>query len=109
MGLGWLKFCITSTETIGLLGTGAQDDHLDFHTARSLSLAGAATSITFVATKFLLRQTRVCRDKRIFVATKYVFCREKYLSQEILFCHNKTFIATKMILVTAHTNATPEF
>ena len=24
--------CFTSTETVGLLGTGAQDGHLDFHT-----------------------------------------------------------------------------
>ena len=28
----WLKCCFTFTETIGLLGTGAQDGHLDFHT-----------------------------------------------------------------------------
>ena len=28
-----LKCCFTSTETVGLLGTGAQDAHLDFHTA----------------------------------------------------------------------------
>ena len=28
-----LKRCFTSTETVGLLGTGAQDVHLDFHTA----------------------------------------------------------------------------
>ena len=28
-----LKFCFTSTETVGLLGTGAQDVHLDFHIA----------------------------------------------------------------------------
>ena len=27
------KCCFTSTETVGLLGTGAQDGHLDFHTA----------------------------------------------------------------------------
>ena len=27
-----LKYCFTSTETVGLLGTGAQDVHLDFHT-----------------------------------------------------------------------------
>ena len=26
-----LKCCFTSTETVGLLGTGAQDGHLDFH------------------------------------------------------------------------------
>ena len=28
-----LKCCFTSTETVGLLGMGAQDGHLDFHTA----------------------------------------------------------------------------
>ena len=36
--VGWLKCCFTSTETIGLLGTGAQDGHLDFHTAPELCL-----------------------------------------------------------------------
>ena len=28
-----VECCFTSTETIGLLGTGTQDGHLDFHTA----------------------------------------------------------------------------
>ena len=32
----WLKCSFTSTETVGLLGTGAQDGHLDFHTAHEL-------------------------------------------------------------------------
>ena len=32
----WLKCCFTSAETVGLLGTGAQDGHLDFHTAPEL-------------------------------------------------------------------------
>ena len=31
-----LKCCFTSTETVGLLGTGAQDVHLDFLTAPEL-------------------------------------------------------------------------
>ena len=31
-----LKCCFTSTETVGLLGTGAQDVHLYFHTAPEL-------------------------------------------------------------------------
>ena len=35
-GKGWLKCRFTSTETVGLLGTGAQDVHLDFHTAPEL-------------------------------------------------------------------------
>ena len=34
---GWLvECCFTSTENVGLLGTGAQDGHLDFHTAPEL-------------------------------------------------------------------------
>ena len=33
-----LHCCFTSTETIGLLGTGAQDNHLDFRTAPELWL-----------------------------------------------------------------------
>ena len=33
---GRLKCCFMSTETVGLLGTGAQDVHLDFHTAPEL-------------------------------------------------------------------------
>ena len=32
-GSGKLKCCFTSTEAVGLLGTGFQDVHLDFHTA----------------------------------------------------------------------------
>ena len=31
------KYCFTSTETVALLGTGAQDIHLDFHTLSELS------------------------------------------------------------------------
>ena len=31
-----LKCCFTSTETVCLLGTGAQDGHLDFDTAPEL-------------------------------------------------------------------------
>ena len=34
--VGWLKCCFTSTETVGLFGMGAQDVHLDFHTAPEL-------------------------------------------------------------------------
>ena len=30
------RCCFTSTETVGLLGTGTQDVHLDFHTTPEL-------------------------------------------------------------------------
>ena len=39
-----MKSCFTSTETVGLLGTRAQDGHLDFHSAPELwdsTFAGA--------------------------------------------------------------------
>ena len=32
----WLKCCFTPTETVDVLETGAQDVHLDFHTAPEL-------------------------------------------------------------------------
>ena len=32
-----VECCFSSTETVGLLGTGAQDGHLDFTTAPELS------------------------------------------------------------------------
>ena len=35
-GEGGVECSFTSTETVGLLGTGAQDGHLDFHTALEL-------------------------------------------------------------------------
>ena len=30
------EYCFTSTETVGLIGTGAQDGHLDFQSAPEL-------------------------------------------------------------------------
>ena len=33
----WFKCCFTSTETIDLLRSGAQDGHLDFHTGPEFS------------------------------------------------------------------------
>ena len=37
-----VECCFTSAETVGLLGTGAQDGRLDFHTASSLSSGSEA-------------------------------------------------------------------
>ena len=79
----------------------------------------AATSIFFVATNVLSRQTRACRLKHVFVSTKHVFCRDKstlvatkiswqqkdvainVLWLQTRVCRHKTFVATKMILVAA--------
>ena len=55
-----LKCCFTSTETVGILGTGAQDGHLDFHTAPELS----RTPVDFVVEVLLYihRNRRYIRD-----------------------------------------------
>ena len=64
----------------------------DFHPL-ILSLAATATSIIFVATKHLSRQTRVLsRQNTSFVATKV------FLSRQTYFCHDKRFVATSLLL-----------
>jgi len=50
-----------------------------------LIIGGSCHKYQFVATKVLTRQTRVCRDKHVFVMTKHVFCRDK-----------SKFVATKL-------------
>ena len=47
---GWaqLKCCFTSTETVGLLGMGAQDSHLDFHTAPELWFWAQAAAYNYI-------------------------------------------------------------
>ena len=56
--------CFTPTETVGLLGTAAQDDHLDFHTAPELCLMVYTKGITTIGTR---RQSASCRDDRFNV------------------------------------------
>ena len=87
-----------------------------------VSLAGAATSIIFVATKVCLPRQNfccdkiVCRDKTfdatncdkiMFVATKRLtrqeyFCRDKtrVLSRQIRICRNKSKLVAKKTFVT---------
>ena len=43
--------CFTPTETVGLLGTAAQDGHLDFHTAPELCLMVYTKGITTIGTR----------------------------------------------------------
>ena len=40
-----VQCCFTSTETVGLLGKGAQDGHLDFHTAPELRTGAELTAL----------------------------------------------------------------
>ena len=54
----WLvECCFTSTETVGLLGTGAQDGHLDFHTAPELCPV-FAVALVFLWVGFCLERLR---------------------------------------------------
>ena len=63
----------------------------------------------FVTTSILLwRQTRVCRDKNMLVATKLLYCTKRFVTTSILLTRQKTcFVATKMILVAARASDTP--
>ena len=77
-----------------------------------LSLAGAATSIIFVATNICCDKTFVttkiclswqayfCHDKR------HVLSKQTCLSWQTCVCHDNTFVTTKMILVAALANDT---
>ena len=51
-----LECCFTSTETVGLLGTGAQNVHLDFHTAPELWVLfySSSSSIVSIFSTFLV-------------------------------------------------------
>ena len=63
-----LKFCFTSTETVGLLGTGAQDVHLDFYTAPELCLVCSATDLLYsqsVAWTSRLQNAHLWRSVRV--------------------------------------------
>ena len=55
-------------------------------------LAGAATSITFVATKPLSQQ-RFCHDKHVFVST--IACLSR---QNVFFCDKYMLVAAKLLL-----------
>ena len=62
-------------------------------TLLKVSLAGAV----FVATRVCLPPQNFCRDKIMFVATKY-FGRDKYLSRQARVCRYKSFVATTIFL-----------
>ena len=52
-----VECCFTSTETVGLLGTGAQDGYLDFHTAPELNIAIVIVDCVYTALFSALGQT----------------------------------------------------
>ena len=90
---GWLKCCFTSTETVGLLGTGAQDVHLDFHTAPELwHIKGSEE-------RYLLGQNTTCgfsvntMDKLQWCALNWTVwtIRERHTINVLLIWYSFTF------------------
>ena len=75
--LNYAKLCCVST----------------FNTASGVSLAAAATSITFVATSFVAKKKHACHDKTFVVTNIFL----SFVTTD--FCHNKlTFVATSLVL-----------
>ena len=84
--------------------------HTHTYTPPQQSLEGAVTSLIFAATKVF------GRNKSMLVATKPLLqqtrvSRDKYLSRQAYFCHvfcrdKNVFVATKMILLAAPANDT---
>ena len=60
----------------------------------------------------LLRQKYACCNKVVFVETKIFGCNKhnfvmsKVVTTKDMFCHNRTFVASNMILVAAPANDT---
>ena len=65
--VGWLKCCFMSTETVGLLGTGSQDVHLDFHILLSSVGGGGGCGGGGGSNKNLFQ--RLIRDGELRTAT----------------------------------------
>ena len=56
----------------------------------------------FCRNKIMFFAKNICRDKNMFVATGILFSRQK----QTRVCRDKTFVATKMILLAALANDT---
>ena len=59
LSFDWLKRCFTSTETVGLLGTVAQDGHLDLHTVPELRWCEFSVAVRRIYYSSLLQTTSV--------------------------------------------------
>ena len=65
-----------------------------------ISVAGAATSFfvfVFISTNVLSRETRVCRDKHVYITTKHVFCRDKSMLVATKLHDKIMFVMTKRL------------
>ena len=77
-----VECCFTSTETVGLLGTGAQDVHLDFHTFPEL--CGFLSQMEYLIFTGLPSQWSILFT-RVFRLSGVSYLREFSISMSILF------------------------
>ena len=97
-----VECCFTSTETVGLLGTGAQDVHLDVHTAPELCRDLTESDSVFVLFFFYAEQ---------IIATDHISCNRKLPTDQLThrdwfysFCLAQRHGCVKLFEVPAITN-----
>ena len=86
-----MKCCFTSTETVGLLGTGAQDVHLDFHIAPELC-CDASVQFCFKLNAVITKMVKSAGSERI--KTIEVYLKQKW--SESLVPHSCVHTACRM-------------
>ena len=90
-----LKCCFRSTETVGLLGTGAQDVHLDFHTAPELSNFQCWLMGFRVLWRNQLQQRSEEGNRKPMLGACYNMFTQHALNRSLLLCSPKTTTTTK--------------
>ena len=83
----WLKCCFTSTETVGLLGTGAQNVHLDFHTDPELSSAPEFNPCTRSPWYNRPRWLGVRHQVTVHTNDHLLYCSILYTNNHLLYCY----------------------
>ena len=117
---------ISSSSSSSIIGGSCHK----YHFCRDNSFVATNTSgqkTCFVATKLCFRDiimfvaTNVCRDMfchhknilswRTYFFSRQNFCHDKhtFVATKHAFCRDKSFVATKLILVTAPANDTPQY
>ena len=90
-----LKCCFRSTETVGLLGTGAQDVHLDFHTPPELSNFQCWLMGFRVLWRNQLQQRSEEGNRKPMLGACYNMFTQHALNRSLLLCSPKTTTTTK--------------
>ena len=119
----WTYFCHNKRCVLSWQNYVCHDKYLSWQTCVCHNKSFVLQQAYFCHDKrcVLLRQSHVCCDKSMHPSRQnYVCCDKTILSQQFffrdkhtfvttknVFCHDKTFVATKMILLAAPTNDSP--